>query len=366
MAVEDTTTVETGEIETTTLPQATSVADHAAMFGPQAKDDPDAPDGETVEERAVRLHHSAEQRREKQTGKFTEGKVRHRAQSQTAGKDDVKAINEYTGRIRSVVDELGGDIARKDGESDRVFETRRRAELLERHREASKELKELKAKQASPAAIDRAERKVERTEAAVPAKAFSEPKPTEDDPKFNGDYSEFLIGVAEWAGRKAAYEDRQAEQARSEKTRKQASERELLTSWAGRVEAAKKDHADFEKVAFGPTRIPEGSAVDAFIMEHDAGPKVLYYLNSHAEELDSILRLSALGQIERLVALATSLSPSRSAAETTTAAPARKPIVLPPTPPTVVRTEALSDRDPDPTTGPRSIAEHQKRYGTRR
>jgi hypothetical protein len=58
-------------------PPPLSVQDHAAVYGPKAaeKTDAAAPEGETPAEKAIRLHHSAQQRREKQTGQFASGKV---------------------------------------------------------------------------------------------------------------------------------------------------------------------------------------------------------------------------------------------------------------------------------------------------
>src|SRR5690606_21073792 len=73
------------------LAESSSISSHAATFDPR-KPDPDAPAGETAEEKAERLHHSAQQRREKETGKFTQGKVRHRAKSQQASAEDVPRI----------------------------------------------------------------------------------------------------------------------------------------------------------------------------------------------------------------------------------------------------------------------------------
>lgn len=57
---------------------------------------------------------------------------RRRAASQQAEPDDVPLIHEYTKRLKAAEETAGKDIARKPGESERVYTLRRRAELAER------------------------------------------------------------------------------------------------------------------------------------------------------------------------------------------------------------------------------------------
>ena len=102
--------VPTGEVSE--QPADDSLAAHEAAHGPESASDPDATD---------------EARNER--GQF---KPKRRAQSQRADADDVPAINELTKRLKTIEETHGKDIARKPGESERVYGLRRRAELLER------------------------------------------------------------------------------------------------------------------------------------------------------------------------------------------------------------------------------------------
>src|SRR6187551_252169 len=118
---------------------AVSIADHAARFSPEALEAA-AVDGATdadVDNGAPATpHHSAQQRRDRERGTFAEG--RKRARSQNAGADDVETIGELTRRIKAAEEADGADIVRKENESERVYQLRRRAELLERRTAAGK------------------------------------------------------------------------------------------------------------------------------------------------------------------------------------------------------------------------------------
>jgi hypothetical protein len=348
-------------------PPPLSVQDHAAVYGPKAaeKTDAAAPEGETPAEKAIRLHHSAQQRREKQTGQFASGKVSRRETPEERAQ-----IDQLTKRIWKVVDEAGVVVPRMEGESDRVYNVRRRVEVIERHSAAVSELARLKSQGASAETIRKAEQKVERAEARVEStpSTFNEPEPDENDPKFEGDYAKYMRAVAAWEGRKAYHGEKQAERESQQKAQREQSERESLTAAGKRFDAAKTKYPDFEVVAFsGSARIPEGSPVDLFIMEDELGPDVLYHLNKHPQELDSILQMTALQQVRRLVAIATELSPKSPATGSTTAvSETKKPVILP-KPPTVVRTEAQRASDgPPPTDGSLSTAEHRKLFSPKR
>lgn len=319
-----------GEPETQEAPL--SVMEHAAQFSPEAQQ---AQANETPEEKAEREHHSAEQRRDKANGQFREGKQRHRAKSQQAGPEDAPRIQQLTARAKAAEEKLTA---------------------------AETELARLRTQHASPAQIAKAEAKVEQAQTST----FSEPEPTEDDPKFAGDYGKFLRAAAAWEGRKAYADAQTAERQQRERTSQETAQRETLKSWAGRVDAAKTKYSDFEAVAYAPTIIPPGSVIDAWIMEHKAGADVLYYLQSptHRQELESLLMKPVLEQAEDLSLLSQRLlSPPSTAAGQTGSAPGRV-VVLPPKPPNPVRTEAQRASDtPPPMDGSLSVAEHRKHFG---
>lgn len=313
--------------EPTPLPEAPSIADHASQFSKEAQA---TQADETPEEKEARLHHSAQQKREKETGKFEPGKKRSHKDS--ARPEDVPRIHKLTSEKNAALDRVASLEA---------------------------EVTRLKTQHAPPAQIAKAEAKVE---------AASDPEPKEDDPKFAGDYGKFLRAAAAWEGREAYRNEKKAERDAVTKTQKEETERAALKSWGDRVTAAKAKYADFEAVAFGPTVIPDGSAIDAWIMEHKAGADVLYYLQSHRQELDGLLTKPVLEQLEDLTLLSQRLLSTPSGqAGTTGSAAGPKSISQPPRPPNPVRTEAQRATDsPPPTDGSLSIAEHKKAFGTRR
>lgn len=319
--------------------ESPSISDHAAKFGPGAKQDPEP---ETKADDLKPIRPVDQQKREQ--GKFAEGKRPMKAS------EAVKRINELTGRAKTA--------------EERATSAEGRLQAAER------ELATLKAQGGTKAEIKQAEQKVERAEAKVESipSTFKEPEPVEDDPKFAGDYGKYIRALAAWEGRKAYHDEKAAERAEQQKAQREASEREVVKTWAGRVEATKAKYQDFEQVALGPTRIPMGSAIDAFIMEDEHGPDVLYHLNKHPEELDTLLAMSSLGQIKGLALLSQRLvsTPPGTTGATGSVAE-RKVVVLPPRPPNPVRTEAQRTKDdPPPTDGSLSIAEHRKHFGPKR
>lgn len=312
-----------------------SILEHAAVHGPAPKDETP----EQAEERIQKAHHSAQQRRERETGKFTEGRVRHRAKSQQASPEDVPRIRELTGKLR---------------------ETETRLQTAER------ELATLRQSGAPQAQIAKAEAKVERAEQAAPtarpsaATTFSEPEPQEDDPKFAGDYAKYLRAAAAWEGRKAYHDAREGE-------RQQEATQRFNTDFDAREKAVIEKHPDFHAV-MAPIwdRIPKFSVVEQYGLTRKAGLDVLYHLGQHPQELDAILQMpDGADQFEALTLLAQRLaSPTASAAVSTTSAPERTTkIVLPPKPANVVRTEAQRASDgPPPTDGTLSVMGHAKAF----
>lgn len=317
-----------------------SIADHARQFGPQAEP-PAKADSQPKPDELKPIRPVDQQNRDQ--GQFAEGKKRMKAS------DAVKTINKLTARAKTAEEERDA--------------TRSRLAVAER------ELADLKARGASPSQIQRAEEKVERAEERVsaPASTFREPEPKEDDPKYADDYARFLRDVAAWEGRKAYHDARTEGERQAARQQQDAAEHEITKAWAGRIETARGKHADFDAVAFGATRIPADSAIDRFVMEDEAGPEVLYYLNQHPDEVDSLLRMTPTQQMRRLVAKATELSPPPAPAGSTGSAVGRKPVDALPTPPNPVRTEAQRPGStPPPTDGSLSIAEHQKHFGRAR
>ena len=292
-----------------------SLAEHEATFGTiDRPPDPAAaavPDDDTP---------AASRARDDQ-GKFIKP-VRHRATSQQAGPADVPRIAELTKRLRET-------------EAERDALKARSAPTLEPAAAA-----------AAPAAEPTAGR------APTPASPAAAVKPKLDDFQEYGDYVEAL---ADWKISEARRQDRETYQKESEAAK-------LAESWRTRVDGAKTKYPDFEQVALkAPTTIPQGSLVDAWILEHRSGADVLYSLQKDPAELARILALPLFDQVEALSLLAQRLGqPAREPAVRTGAAATSSPKPAP-RPPTPVRSGAMPAAD-EPPGDDASIASFEKFY----
>lgn len=334
-------------VETAVEAPIASIADHQAQYGAgpvgastASVDAADAVATEGMTEAEKADHHSAQQRRDRNTGQFDEGKKRVRPSK---------------------------DIATRIGKAhEKAATAEERASAAERRAEAAeRDLATLRTQRAAPERIEAAERKVEAAGGDV-----SDAEPNEDDPKFGGDYGKFLDAKTRWNVRDENRKIRTEESERRERASKDTAEREVLSTWAGRMKSARETHEDFEAVAFSPTPITPGSPADRFVMEDDNGPHVLYYLQSHPEERDEILGMPVLKQLKRLSLISGTFDQSSSSAsgsaDATGAVPARKPSYTPPKPPTPVRTEAQRGSDLADDRPALSIAEHAARFGPKR
>jgi hypothetical protein len=290
-----------------------SLAEHEAQFGtegrgPQPEPEP-GPDEPEPEPDGRRVERDA-------SGKFVKPE-RHRAKSQQAGAGDVPRIQELTRKLRET-----------EAERD-ALRTAPRPTLSPPPAPA-------------PAVADR--------DVARPAAPAGKPKI--DDFQEYGDYVEAL---ADWKIAEARRQDR-------ETTQRETEARQVADSWRTKVDAAKTKYADFEQVALlAPTAIPQGSLIDAWILEHRSGADVLYTLQQNPQELSRILALPIFDQVEALTLLGQRTGPTREADVNTGASPTTRQKVAP-RPPTPVRTSAVStgDEPPDPETA--SLAQHEKYY----
>ena len=318
--------------------EATSIADHAAQYNPSALAEAAAP-AEVEPVAAVEKPLTAQQRRDKDTGQYATGRVRHRAKSQQASPEDVPRIRELSGKVSAA-------------------EARATA--------AETELARLRASHAPAPQIAKAEARVEATAQTT----STDKEPDANDPKYAQNWQSYLNDHTRWAVRDERRQEIARETTAAAEKQQRETHAEILKNFDSRWNAAKANHADFEAVAGVPTRIPKGSAVDSFILMDDSGPEVLYYLQQHPDELDSLLRMPVWPQQAKALSLLSQrVLPSSSVQAGTTGAVAGRDtkIVLPPKPPTPVRTEAQrTGNEPAPTDGSLSIAEHAKQFGGKR
>lgn len=282
----------------------------------------------------------------------TQPRERHRPKSQRATPDDVKAINELTARAKDAEAKAFSDIKQKDGESDRVFGLRRRAEIAERVAAGTT----IAPVVAAPVPA------VKAVAAPVVAKAppiamMENPEP--DVVKYD-DLTKYHRDLSLWAGREVLRQY-QAEQAKATSAAEQEAEKSRIqASWITRTTAAKSEYPDFEAVAYGPLNvpgmphlkeIPQPSVIDAWIWERPYGAKLLYTLKKNPAEFQRIWNLPLADQVEELTLLGQRLSGSPRTQTVSTAAVV-PPIVKPvPRPPTAVQTGPMRVSDdalPDP------------------
>ena len=228
------------------------------------------------------------------------------------------------------------------------------AELTRKWREAERERDEWKARaSAAPMPV---------AKPAEPAKSVA----AAEKPKIESfqEYGDYVEALADWKIAEARRVDREERQREQQQT-------QLVTSWKTRVDEAKTRYSDYEQVALqSPTRIPQGSLVDAWVLEDDNGAAVLYELQKDSlaggHLLDDILAMpNAIRQASALSQLSLRLSPSTRPQAAVTGAAAATVRQAAPRPPTPVRTSAMTTAD-EPPGDDASIAEHEKYYGQRR
>lgn len=276
--------------------------------------------------------------------------VRHRAQSQQAKADDIVSIAALAKRVAEVEEREGKDITQKDGESNRVFKLRRRAELAERREQAAK----------APKPAPHVPRDTPRPVEPKPSDRLPRPQASEIGTKY-ADYDEFTVALAKHAADEQ-WESRESERVKQNRQAEaHAESQRIQTAWNAKTAAAKAKYPDFQAVALeAPTKILAGSVPDLFILEHKAGADVLYHLQQHGDELDALLTKPALEQIEVLSLLAQRLT-TTTAADSTGAAP-RANSQPAPKPPTPVRGGPSRPADEPPTADDTPLSEHEKAF----
>ncbi len=327
------------------LVESESLSDHEAAFSPGAA------------QRAETGDDDAPTERDTATGQF---KPRHRAASQRADADDVPLIAEQTKRIKDAEARLGADIVKKDGESERVFTLRRRAELLERQ-----------AATPTPVAPS------QRPQAPQPQpqrQAIPQTFPKyEEFITYQGnesiEYEDYLDIRARWNYAHAREQERASE---AQETR-QRTDAERSAAHLARVPAAKQKYPDWDTVVTAD--IPLTAVLRDAILASSNSTDIQYHLGKNRAEAADLYAESqdyspsAVAAMRRyldsLVASQRSpVTPPSPAAGPTGAALRLAPLPAP-RPPTPVRTSAVTPTD-EPPGDDASLAAHEKYYAPRR
>ncbi len=343
---EQPTAVETPEAPVA-APTDFSLADHEAAFGA-------VPPALKGDERA-----EFEEKREK---------IRHRAKSQQATPDDVKAINEWTARAKAAEDAAG--IARNDGESERVYRLRVRAELAEA----------AKTRPASPPAVA--------ATPSVPAASREQPAnvqpwamqgftPTRPEPKADDIgvkyalYEDFTRDQSAWVWEQNnAYQQAVQQQQSIQNVQRKAWD-DAHASYRTKAQQFAATHPDFDtkiqesiRAHGGALNLPD-PAYHA-IVGGDNGPAFMYHLATHPDQLAEVVAMwDGKPPTPTNVALATSWLNTRAQAATTGSAAPTTPRNAPPPPPNPVRSGATKAADTLPGDDS-SISAHERAFGPKR
>jgi hypothetical protein len=170
-----------------------------------------------------------------------------------------------------------------------------------------------------------------RASAAAPAaSAPATPEPPPDVGTFE-DYAEYTKALAAYEVRQALAAERQRMTEEQRTAQQQAEQARIQQGFAARVQQARQKYADFDAVALdGPTAIPPGSLIDAWIWEADDGAEVLYHLQKTPADLQRIQALLPFQQVKALVKLGDTL--------TAEPIPARRTLSHAPEPPPTLQT----------------------------
>lgn len=160
---------------------------------------------------------------------------------------------------------------------------------------AEREIEDLKQKlagtpAATPAATTPKEAPVApapATPAAAQAANFEKPEPQLEDFDSMGAYTKALLS---WDRERVAFET-----AETDKQNLAKAEREkVIAAWNGRVEATKKEHADYDAVMQQAKGIDLTPAHHALFLESEQGAQIAYDLASNPDELKKFAAMNPL------------------------------------------------------------------------
>jgi hypothetical protein len=305
-----------------------SLQDHENRFGPnrqqQAQAEPDTKPAETPPAEPDAPDSGTPETADRdERGRFR--KAKHHAASHDATPDDLPRINSLTARLRAT--------------------------------EAERDALKTRLVTSAPAGTV--------PSSAPPSSPVDDPEPAQD--KYE-DFGKYVSDLARWSARQER-RTWQTEQAETERQRvAQAEQQQLEDAWRERWRTTKANpkYPDFEEVASADTLIPQGSLIDAWIIQHKAGPELLYHLQKHPDELSDLLSRPLFEQAEGLALLSQRFngSSTRTLAAATGSAAAH-PSPPAPRPPNPVRTGPIRSSD-EPPGDEASLADHERFYVPRR
>lgn len=291
-------------------------------------------------------------------------KGRWKARSQRATPADVETINQLTKELREIEDELGVKIERKQGESDRVYNLRKRVELAKIAKGQAKQPEKAAAPVLPPAPTREA------------PKPFEEKEPQYDD--FASEPDQYLA----YTRALAAYDRRKDEAARESKSYETENfaaikaRNEAREKWFGerehehytRLEAYVKANPHAQAIIDQAGDVKLTPAMYAAIITADNSPELLVRVAQDVNLRDDLIDLTEGKPLNRDLVERVQRRLNRGSQSVKTGAdapPPPKPIPAVPRPPTPVRTgpmktgETLPDDDS-------SLSAHESAFHRRR
>lgn len=345
--------------------ESTSLSEHeSAYVSPEAPASaiPDAAPAAPVAEPAPEPDEQPEPQRrdESKDGERDEhGRFKQRAESQRATSADVPKINEYTKRLRAAEEAIGVKVEKQPGESERVFQLRRRAEIAEA-------IRDRKAQPPPPPPVPRA---------PEPPSVFTEKEPQYDDFADQPDqYAAHLRAVAAFDRRKEAFEQQQTHV----KTQQQQGIEERN---ARRDQFFKETQAQhYERMAAYHQANPHAQAIldragdigltpamMMAIMTSDQSPELLLLVAQNEVLRDDLTDLTEGKPLNKDLVARVQRRLMRGLPDVATGSSPvpPKPVALVPRPPTPVRTGPMKAPDTPPGDDA-PLSAHEAAYGSRR
>lgn len=278
---------------------------------------------------------------------------RHRARSQVAKSDDVEKINALTKRLRDAETAAGITTEREEGESDRAYNLRKRAELAEAVAKSRKPVEQPKPQQQPVAA----------------PQTFGEAEPTiEQFASAPDPYLAWTRALNAYDRRKEAA-DAQAAEAKTAGERQQATaveaKRQAYAGFNANVETFKKTALDYDAVVRTCER-PVTYLMETALVNHKDGARYTYELAKNPALHDELFILTDNKPVNRdtVASVQRLLEARMPAAPTGSAAPLTRPLApRPPNPVRTVPSAHLPNKAPGDTA---SLADHESFYGSAR
>jgi len=296
-------------------------------------------------------------------------KPRRRAKSHQAEPDDVPQIAALTKELREAEDAI--KIERKEGESDRVFQLRKRAEIAKRAAAPAP---------ASPA-VERPAAPISAPPVQTPPSAFTEKEPTIEQFQDQPDpYAAWQRALARYDRRKEDFDAKQESHNATIKAAEETFHKEIgegvKAHTTRMVSYLANQPADVKALYAAEAAKPEHEqiqlplALRGAIEFHERGPEMITALlkdQNLADELFLLTTGRAVGdpRTDSLVATVRRRLLQRISGVSSGASTPPRTVKPAPRPPTPERTVPQTPRDSSPSDAPGSLAEHRRQFPTR-